>query len=244
MWDRKLVKAKGKAAFKANYWHCVLVAFILSLLSVTFTGGTSTSSTTQTTGGDGVSTAIAITFGFVALAATAIGILVFNPLSVGCQRFFLKNSRGEGDNLGDIGFAFRENYGNVTGTMFFYGLYVFLWALLLIIPGIIKSYEYRMIPYLLAENPNITREEAFAESKRIMNGNKWSAFVYDLSFIGWILLSIFTAGILLLFYVNPYKYSSDAELYLTLTGRGSEEMPAAEVVDNSYVSFEGEEESK
>ena len=85
--------------------------------------------------------------------------------------------------------------------------------LLFIIPGIVKSYEYMMIPYLLAEHPEMTRQEAFAESKQMMDGNKWDAFVLDLSFIGWTLLGVCTFGILLVFYVEPYIYLTRAELY-------------------------------
>jgi uncharacterized membrane protein len=70
-----------------------------------------------------------------------------------------------------------------------------------------------MIPYLLAENPNMTWKEAFTESKTMMTGNKWKAFVLDLSFIGWNLLSILTLGILSIFYVNPYRFSTNAALY-------------------------------
>ncbi len=64
-------------------------------------------------------------------------------------------------------------------------LYTVLWTLCLIIPGIVKSYEYKMIPYILAENPRILRKRAFEISKNMMDGEKWNAFVIDLSFIGW-----------------------------------------------------------
>ena len=66
-------------------------------------------------------------------------------------------------------------------------------------PGIIKSYEYRMIPYILAENPSINWREAFRLSKAMMDGQKWNTFVLDLSFIGWDLLSAVTGGLLGLF---------------------------------------------
>ena len=73
--------------------------------------------------------------------------------------------------------------------MFLKGLFQGLWSLLFVIPGIIKSYEYRMIPYILSENPNISRKRAFEISKQMMKGNKWDTFVLDLSFIGWQILS-------------------------------------------------------
>ena len=100
--------------------------------------------------------------------------------------------------------------------MFFRGLYTFLWSLLFIIPGIIKSYEYRMIPYLLAENPEMDMEEAFSLTRQMMTGDKANTFILDLSFIGWNLLSALTLGILSIFYVNPYQHLTNAQLYEVL----------------------------
>jgi uncharacterized membrane protein len=82
-----------------------------------------------------------------------------------------------------------------------------------VIPGIVKAYEYRMIAYLMAENPNLGKEEAFAISKRMMYGNKWKAFVFDLSFIGWFILGALTGGIVAVFYVYPYYLQAAAMLY-------------------------------
>ena len=96
------------------------------------------------------------------------------------------------------------------------GLFQFLWSLLFVIPGIIKAYEYRMIPYILSENPEISRERVFEISKKMMMGNKWNTFVLDLSFLGWEILSGLTIGILGIFYVNPYVQSTNAELYAYL----------------------------
>lgn len=73
---------------------------------------------------------------------------------------------------------------------FLQGLYVALWALLLVIPGIVKSYSYAMAPYIMAEHPALTANEAITESRRIMDGNKWRLFCLDFSFIGWELLCV------------------------------------------------------
>lgn len=70
-----------------------------------------------------------------------------------------------------------------------------------------------MIPYILAENPKIERKKAFKLSKKMMKGNKWKTFILDLSFLGWELLSIFTLGLLNIFYINPYKVATTVELY-------------------------------
>ena len=156
-----------------------------------------------------------IIFILIMTAVILIDVFICNPVEVGCKRYFLRNLN-EKAQVGNIGYAFDNNYKNITKTMFFRDLYTVLWTLLLIIPGIVKSYEYRMIPYLLAENPQMTKEQAFAESKRMMTGQKWRAFVLDLSFIGWNILSALTLGILGIFYVQPYMDATHAALYEAL----------------------------
>lgn len=156
-----------------------------------------------------------IIFILIMAAVILIDVFICNPVEVGCKRYFLRNLN-EKAQVGNIGYAFDNNYKNITKTMFFRDLYTVLWTLLLIIPGIVKSYEYQMIPYLLAENPQMTKEQAFAESKRMMTGQKWRAFVLDLSFIGWNILSALTLGILGIFYVQPYMDATHAALYEAL----------------------------
>lgn len=137
---------------------------------------------------------------------------IINPIMVGCNRFFFKNL-DEPANFTNIVHAFDHNYMNTVKTMFCKDIFTMLWTMLFIIPGIIKSYEYRMIPYILADNPEMDRKEVFKLSKELMTGNKWKAFVLDLSFIGWEILSVLTCGILSIFYVNPYILSTNAALY-------------------------------
>ena len=160
-----------------------------------------------------------ITFIIIFLILMSVVILldvfICNPIEVGCKRFYVRNLN-ESAQIGNVGFAFDNNYKNITKTMFFRDLYTILWTFLFIIPGIVKSYEYQMIPYLLAENPQMSREQAFAESKRMMSGQKWRAFVLDLSFIGWNILSAITLGILGIFYVQPYMDATHAALYEAL----------------------------
>lgn len=148
----------------------------------------------------------------VLVISIPLAIFVFNPLVLGAKSFFYVNIKKEAD-LKELGTGFDKSYLNRVKNLFFVDLFVFLWSLLFVIPGIIKAYEYRMIPYLLAENPDMSREEVFATSKKMMTGNKWNAFVFDLSFFGWFLLSGITCGIVGLFYTNPYYYQADAMLY-------------------------------
>ena len=158
---------------------------------------------------------VAVFILIILVVSICISVFLFAPLEVGCRKFFIRGSRGTFE-LGDMGAAFNSSYMNVVKTMFLKDLYTFLWSLLLIVPGIIKSYEYRMIPYILAENPDISTQEAFDRSKTMMYGDKLNAFVLDLSFFGWILLTLCTCGLLGIFYVNPYYYNTDAELYAAL----------------------------
>lgn len=153
-----------------------------------------------------------IIFAIAMAIAIVLDAFVINPLEIGIRRFGLANLNAKAE-VKEIGFGYDHNYKNGVKTMFFRDLYTFLWSLLFIIPGIVKSYEYRMIPYLLADHPDMTSEQAFAESKRMMTGQKWNAFVLDLSFIGWDILSILTLGILSIFYVEPYKFMTKAALY-------------------------------
>ena len=161
-----------------------------------------------------------VVFIIVVLLATAIALVITafisNPVEVGSSKFFLKTLE-EPAQVKEVAFAFDNSYKNIVKVMFFRTLYIMLWSLLFVIPGIIKSYEYRMIPYLMAENPNLSKEQAFALSKQMMMGQKWSAFVLDLSFIGWHILSAFTFGILEIFYVAPYIHGTNAALYEELS---------------------------
>ena len=258
MWTRRELKAKGKAAFKANYWRCVLVALILTLISggVGAASGWHSSHSIQqqqeqqqeqiVTGeingheivlSDGddlnallneleqdpevtgaVSFLLPIILGVLAVVFVVsflLSILLLNPLIVGCKRFFAENSRSPAV-LDEISYGFRSGYGRVVKTMLLTDVFLFLWTLLFIIPGIIKAYSYRMVPFILAEDPDISGREAINRSREMMDGNKWRSFVLDLSFILWILLSCITLGIVGVFYVFPYMSATEAELYHVL----------------------------
>ena len=163
----------------------------------------------------GILLAIVSTGLMLSLLAIGIALRVFvgNVLEVGSCRFYVENLYSN-PGVKKVLYGFNSGaYLNIVKTMFFRDLYVCLWSLLFVIPGIIKSYEYRMVPYLLAEYPDMSRQEAFARSKEMMYGQKWRAFVLDLSFLGWNILSGITFGIVGLFYGRPYQDSTDAELY-------------------------------
>ena len=170
-----------------------------------------------------------------ALAMT-LNAFIFNPLEVGAQRFFLRNLNQPSE-VKEVAHAFDTNYKNTVKGLFIRDLCVIAWTLLFIIPGIVKSYEYRMMPYLFADDPTMTKERAFAESKQMMTGQKWNAFVLDLSFLGWNILSAMTLGILGLFYVNPYQSQTNAALYEKLRYGLPAPAPAAAAVPQGYAPY-------
>ena len=219
MWNRSELKSNAKLALKANYWKAVLVGLILSFILGSGSTAAQNSARSSTDGLTDIDPVMVFTVIGIILAAVfvamVISIFIWNPLEVGCQKFFINCKYGNAE-LGDMAYGFKNGYAHIGMIMFLRGLFTGLWMLLFIIPGIVKSYEYMMIPYLLAEHPEMTRQEAFAESKQMMDGNKWDAFVLDLSFIGWTLLGVCTFGILLVFYVEPYIYLTRAELYHAL----------------------------
>lgn len=227
MWNRKELKARGKTAFLANYWKCVLVALILTAL--VGGGAASGRNSADNAAGNGsvieelrsapreVLGVLAGALIGVSIAATCIKLLVFNPLQVGCKRFFIVNSSEPAD-LGEMAFGFKSGYGRAVAGMFLRDLFTTLWALLFIIPGVIKAYSYRMVPYILANDPNIGGREAINLSRQMMNGHKWRTFVLDLSFFGWYFLAAITAGIVNVFWTGPYTEATYAELYKTIRG--------------------------
>ena len=234
MWTTGMLKENAKQVFQRNYWECVAVSLIISILSVIGggIGGFNPSFNfkfsyngnvyDQEIGGVGsvfdiqdidmsVIAGVIIAVAAVSIILMLLSVFVGNVIEVGGCSFFIRN-RTERPGISEVLSGFRSgHYGNIVLTIFLRDLYIGLWSLLFVIPGIIKSYEYMMVPYILAENPAMDRKEAFAISKRMMDGQKWKAFVLDLSFFGWIFLSVFcTCGILSIFYVDP----THTELYM------------------------------
>lgn len=207
-WSRVQLKTSAKEVFRRNYGSCVLAGVILSLLS----GAVSIVQKRQTDQYY-IEWGVVISIGLIALL---VEILVLNVFMVGGCRFFVEN-RDYNAPVSKVLFGFQGgHYGNVVWVMFLMGLKIVLWTLLFIIPGIIKTYEYMMVPYILAEQPDIDQADAFAISRQLMMNQKFDAFVLHLSFIGWELLAVFTCGIVGIFWSIPYYYATEAELYAVL----------------------------
>lgn len=141
---------------------------------------------------------------------------IANILLIGEKRYFLEAKNYPDTKISKLFYLFKLRYlHNPIWVMFCRSMYQILWNLT-IVGGIIKHYEYSMIPYILAENPAIDCEKAFHLSKQLMKGNKFHMFRMHLSFIHWRLLSFFTFGLVNLFFTNVYVQASDAELYMIL----------------------------
>lgn len=153
--------------------------------------------------------------------AAALVLLIFiffvsNPVMVGSRRFFIKNQSLKPKVLEVFSVFHNKQYFNIVYIMFCRFLFTYLWAILLIVPGIIKNYQYRMVPFILADNPKIGCKRVFEISKEMMKNQKWKTFLLDLSFILWRILSIMTFGIIGIFFVNPYTSATFAQLYTKL----------------------------
>lgn len=244
MFDRSLLKANAKKSL-SRYYGMSLVAYLIvngiigvaSYVIVFITlfatmGGFAAQSISNPNMSEQEMNALMmstywITYGVLLVVVFLILFFGGYHLQIGHNRFYL-NARENPDNLGDLFAAFKKGYWKNAWTMLTMSLYIILWSLLFIIPGYIKMYEYSMIPYLLAENPNMSRKRAFELSKAMTKGYKGDLFILGLSFIGWYLLcylaTILTCGIgaISVYFLFPYVYATFAEAYTFLKARAIE----------------------
>ncbi len=165
------------------------------------------------------------------ISTTGVGSFVTGLISLGYISLYVSLLRGTKPTFEGCISAITENIGTKFVSTLLVMLYTFLWSLLFIIPGIVKSYSYAMTSYILLDRPELSATDAIKESEKMMNGHKMDLFILDLSFIGWILLSCLTCGILVL-YVEPYMMATRSAFYLELKGPDPE--PAAEVEQQIY----------
>ncbi len=226
--DRIRIKENAKKHYDLNKWTNVLVAFVYSLIvgaggSISSSGNSFTSSNgagvgTSSEGNEEAMVAAAIivlvVVLIVSLVSFAVSFFVVNPITMGTMAWFQKSIYTEKLGFDKMFDGFRGGHyiANV-GAMALKHIYIFLWSLLFVIPGVVKSYSYFMVEYLKMENPNISAKEAIELSNRMTNGHKMDLFVLDLSFLGWNILSSLTCGILGIVYVNPYYFAAKAFAY-------------------------------
>lgn len=164
-------------------------------------------------------------------------IFIQNVLVVGKDRYFLEYRRYN-VKMDRLLFPYQvKRWGYIANIMFTKSLYQLLWFLT-VIGGFIKIYEYKMIPYVLAENPNIKKKEAFRLSKELTDGYKFELFKLDLSLIGWYILQILTLGFSSLFYFNAYKETIYAETYMNLRKVKYDNLTDKSLLNDEYIDID------
>lgn len=209
----------------------VLIDLFSSTISVFFT--LLRTANAAFTGGFGlpvIFSAVSVLFAFL------YQIFVSNILIIGERRFFLENRSYRNTRISKIFFMYKLRCErHPAWVMLCRSFFQFLWNLT-VIGGIIKHYEYLMIPYILAENPKVGRREAFTLSRQLMRRNKWKFFLLDLSFLGWHFLSLCTLGLLSYLFVHPYAAACRAEIYATLRRNYVlSRSPGYEALNDSYL---------
>lgn len=150
-------------------------------------------------------------------AASTLSILhlvLGGVVQLGYTGFLLKQHDGQEHEVRDL-FSQFERFSVGFLQYFLRQLFTILWSLLLLIPGIIKSYSYAMTPFILMDHPELSAKEAIRRSMEMMDGHKGELFMLGLTFIGWDLLNVFTLGISS-FWLNPYKNAAYAAFYREL----------------------------
>jgi uncharacterized membrane protein len=204
MWQRSTLKANAKIALKGTYWTAFAVTLVAMLIGSAYS--------VLTFGLQFTPASVVVPFGSILFS-----IFVVLPISIGTVRYFLRNHFGAAQ-FETMFSGFQQGYMNGVGAMLVTDVFIGLWSLLFIVPGIIKALQYCFVPFILADNPDIPGSRAREISRMMTNGEKGNIFVFFLSFIGWFLLGALCLGVGILF-VYPYFYASFAELYIFLRDR-------------------------
>lgn len=152
----------------------------------------------------------------VTIVIAIVGLVLGSVVEVGYSRFNLDLVDGDSPSIGTL-FSYLSNWKTTTVARLLQVVYILLWTLLFIIPGIMATYSYAMTSYILAEQPELSAGEAITLSKEMMKGNRWRLFCLHLSFIGWDILSALTLGIGNL-WLTPYKQTATAAFYREVSG--------------------------
>lgn len=147
-----------------------------------------------------------------------VNIFLGNPVSVGAKNAYRKLLHRDVEVFSNtFNGAVNGDYTHRVCVMLLRDVYVFLWTLLLIIPGLVKAYSYALVPYLVEDDPALDADSCIHRSRELMAGHKWDLFCLDLSFIGWFILCLFTMGIGFL-WLCPYIKTAHAAFYEDLIG--------------------------
>ena len=148
-----------------------------------------------------------------AVSFTIIGsLLLAGAIEFGYCAYLITVTRNKDSDFGKLLSGFNR-FGDVCITGILKWLFTGLWSLLFVIPGIVKSYSYAMTMYIMQDHPELSGNDAVTKSRQMMDGHKFDLFILDLSFIGWYLLGALTFGILIIFYVEPYRQVTRTNFY-------------------------------
>lgn len=181
---------------------------------------------------------LAVSIILALLVAFWVWFFLINMYQAVSRRIFLESHVYEKVTIQRMFVFLRvKRWRNVSVVMFMKSLFYTLWSLT-IVGAIIKRYSYYMVPYIVAENPDIHWKDAITLSRKMMQGHKIECFTYELSFIPWNILGFFTLGIVSLFYVNPYKIATYSEYYAQLRALAKEQEIAGSHLMNDTYLFE------
>lgn len=217
--DTRFFKDKARQQLAGKWLPAALVCFISWLLTSAFTSGSGASASYRYMWQLG--RFVKVSSGFKD-AASLISLLISGPINFGVAFFFLKIVRGGNALIEDMFVGFKH-FINTFVLNLLYIIFVLLWMLLLIVPGIIAVLKYSMAYYIMNDNPEISGLDALRESKEMMDGHKMDLFVLSLSFIGWFILGLITFGIGLL-WVVPYYTAAKINFYESIR-YGTNERP-------------------
>ena len=148
-----------------------------------------------------------------AVSFTIIGsLLLTGAIEFGYCAYLITVTRNKDSDFGKLLSGFNR-FGDVCITGILKWLFTGLWSLLFVIPGIVKSYSYAMTMYIMQDHPELSGNDAITKSRQMMDGHKFDLFILDLSFIGWYLLGALPFGILIIFYVEPYRQVTRTNFY-------------------------------
>lgn len=169
-----------------------------------------------------------ILFGIVGMLSILLlwGLITFiigGVIELGYCRFNKNLIKGTNPQFSDL-FSQFNLFGKAFGLRLVTSIFIFLWTLLLVIPGIVAAYRYSMAFYIMDDNPSVDIMEAIRQSKAMMQGNKGRLFCLHLSFIGWAILCLFTCGIGFL-WLTPYVNAATAAFYLEVSGQRMNPQP-------------------
>ena len=198
--DRGELKRNAKKSLRGNYGSAILVLLVLGILTglPAMIPPIFQDSSEQTQN-------------IVIIIVSLISVFISSLLTLGAISFFMKVSRNKKVDFGEL-FNKTGLWVTCLVAMIMISIFTSLWTLLLVIPGIIAAYRYRLTPYVIVDNPGIGGIDAITKSKELMKGYKMDLFVLDLSFIGWNILAVCTLG-LLYFWLAPYMNTTYANFY-------------------------------